>query len=559
MKKMKFHNIIAPFCAFVITALLLTLIQPPFKLHFLAWVAYVPFILISSPDRKLKTLLPVSFFVSAIYWLGNLYWIAPVTAIGWLVFCIYTALLWPMLVISVRFCRVRKMPLLVIFPILLVGIESLQGFLLGGFHWRWLGHSQYQILPVIQIADIFGAAGVSLLIALINAFIADLIIAKKQKKHLRLMAFAKTGFVAAALLAVFFYGKYRIDQSPRFIEKGPLVAAMQSNVPQSVKGTYEASETIFNDLLVNSKAATDAGAKLIIWPETMVQAILDEDVLMLLDQTHLYRYFHRILKNHAQSSAYLLIGASGAEAGFESDGSLKLSKRYNSAFLYTPDGNQAEEKYSKIHLVPFGETVPFRKSWPWLYRLLMAFTPYDFDYSLDAGTEFTRFDFKAGQKDYRFAVMICYEDTVAEIAREFVLSETGDKSVDFLVNISNDGWFVDFDNGSIRPSIELEQHAAICVFRAVENRLAIVRSVNTGISCVINSIGKIENGYISGNLPREASQRKAVAGWFADYVPIDKRITFFSKYGRWIEYICVPVTIVIVFLAVYCIFRRTKD
>jgi apolipoprotein N-acyltransferase len=134
--------------------------------------------------------------------------------------------------------------------------------------------------------------------------------------------------------------------------------------------------------------------------------------------------------------------------------------------------------------------------------------------------------------------MICYEDAVPYMARRFALDKNDRKRIDWLVNISNDGWFVRFKKGRVLPSTELAQHASICAFRAVENRLAVVRSVNTGMSCMIDTLGRIRDGYRSGNLPLNAFDRGGVVGWFADEVPIDTRITFFSKYGQWLDFSC---------------------
>jgi apolipoprotein N-acyltransferase len=138
---------------------------------------------------------------------------------------------------------------------------------------------------------------------------------------------------------------------------------------------------------------------------------------------------------------------------------------------------------------------------------------------------------------YRFAVIICYEDTIPYVARNFTLDGQGRKQIDWLVNISNDGWFVRFleEPERVIASTELPQHAAICAFRAVENRLPIIRSVNTGISCLIESTGRIRDGYLaaSNDFPQRAMKRTALAGWFLDRLPIDSRVTFYSRHGEW--------------------------
>ena len=94
--------------------------------------------------------------------------------------------------------------------------------------------------------------------------------------------------------------------------------------------------------------------------------------------------------------------------------------------------------------------------------------------------------------------------------------------------------------------MELPQHAAVCSVRAVEHRLAIVRSVNTGISCLIDSLGRIRDGYIEGTLPEEAMARTGMPGWLMDRIPIDDRVTFFSKYGEWLDFCCESCVILLI-------------
>jgi apolipoprotein N-acyltransferase len=535
-------DISLPALPFLGTAGMLTVIQAPIDWGFLAWAAYVPFILGCSPQTRPRRLFLVAYVVSLLYWLGNLYWIFPITIVGWAVFCLYTALLWPILALFLRYCRAKRVPLFLVSAVLIVGIERMQGFFMGRFFWRFLAHSQYENITIIQMVDIFGASGLSFLIALVNGMLAELVLVARDKKLFRIGVIFKTALVCVAVAGAIVYGRWRISQEEEFVEPGPYVASLQSNVPQSVKRSFESGEELFEGLMHRSKDASEKGPDLIVWPETMVQATLNPGVLKYLKASDMWNVFDRRLREHARGNAFLLVGAYGGQLALQDDSNAYLAKRYNSAFLYDKDGTKAAEVYSKIHLVPFGEVLPLRKRMSWFYELLMKikFIPYTYDYSLDAGTEYTVFEMTAPNtsEDYKFSVMICYEATVPEIARRFALDKEGRKRIDWLVNISNDGWFVRFTDGQVLPSTELPQHAAVCAFRAVENRLPVVRSVNTGISCFIDSAGRIRDGYLAGTLPRDATARTGMSGWIFDRIHIDKRTAFYSKHGDWLGFIC---------------------
>ncbi len=518
----------------------------------------------------------------------NLYWVFPVTIVGWVTICLYTALLWPALAMCLRYCRTKRVPLFLAAGVLIVGVERMQGLFLGGFFWRFLAHSQYRNITIIQIADIFGAGGVSFLIAMVNGQVAELVLdarslrgtgfqpvktrprwpchvrTRSWKRVLKPGSFFKAALVGAALVASIVYGRWRIGQAEQFVETGPLAASLQSNVPQSVKRSFESGDDLFDGLMEHSKAAVEAGAELIVWPETMVQAMLDEEVWPVLTSPEPSMALDKALREHAKDNAFVLVGAYGSE--IRENASERHLARFNSAFLYRPDGQKDKKRYDKIHLVPFGEVLPLRRSLSWFYELLMKikFIPYNFDYSLDYGTEYTVFEMTGARgreqmPDYKFGVIICYEGTVPKIAREFALDEQGAKRIDWIVNISNDGWFVRFKDEEVKPSTELAQHAAVCAFRAVENRLAVLRSVNTGISCLIDSMGRIKDGFAQGTLPAEAMNRTGMPGWFTDRIPIDKRISFFSKYGEWLDYCCeLCVILLIIALLSVKFFKTTK-
>lgn len=581
---------------FVASGLLLTVIQAPIRWSFLAWVAFVPFSVACSPQAKTRGFAPTAFLVGFFYWLVNIYWIEPITIPGWLVMGLYLSLSWLLPALALRFARAKGVPLFIALPVIVVGWERLQGRPMGGFFWRLLGHSQYEHLVMIQIADLVGVAGVTFVVAMVNGLIADVLVkreaypvkrdAESGASRLTLSA-SRTTLVGLVLTAVLFggtllYGRWRLNQTPACVTEGPLVGSLQSNVPQSVKQSFSESGKLFDDLMVSSKAAAAAGAKLIVWPETMVQGILDPalwaQVTGNLDED---KAFHEALCEHArETKTWLLVGAYGMEVLHGRNGEPYLGN-YNSAYCYRPDGTRDPGRYDKIHLVLFGEYIPFKNQFPWLFRQLGRFLPegYSLSYSLEHGKRYTIFemtpkDVPSGdsplqtsnlklETPWHFAVIICYEDAIPYVARNFSLDKQGHKRIDWLVNISNDGWFVRFPKaaGRVIPSTELPQHAAICTFRAVENRLAVVRSVNTGISCLIESTGRIRNGYLaaSSDFPAEAMKRTAMAGWFTDRLPIDRRVTFYSRHGEWFANGCAAVFVGTLLWALATRWRRRRS
>ena len=580
--------------SFGISALLLTVIQPPIDWSFLAWVAFVPFALACSPQMPARRLALAAFGVGYAYWLINLYWIAPITVLGWLGMGLYLSLFWLLPALAVRLARAKGFPLFIALPILVAGFERLQGFPMGGFFWRFLGHSQYEHLAVIQVADLVGAAGVSFVVAMVNGLLADWIVKREaylvkrtpeshasrftlHASRTPLLGLAVTIPVVAGVLL---YGQWRLGQTPAYVTDGPLVGSLQSNVPQSVKRSYAASGQLFDDLMVSSKAAAAAGAKLIVWPETMVQGILDPGLWPYLKGDREGEFdedkaFHRQLGEHAKDTAWLLVGAHGAEIHWDDSGEPYVAT-YNSAYFYRPDGTRDPGRYDKIHLVLFGEYIPFKKWFRFFERLMPE--GYRPSLTLEKGRNYTLFEMappcpdpnspaataqNVRQSPWRFGVIICYEDTIPYVGRNFTLDEQGRKRIDWLVNISNDGWFVQFPEGQGRviPSSELAQHAAICVFRAVENRLAVIRSVNTGISCLVESTGRIRDGYLaaSDDFPPSAMNRTAMAGWFTDKLPIDGRVSFYSRHGEWFANGCAVLFVGIVVWPLGGRWRRAKE
>lgn len=205
------------------------------------------------------------------------------------------------------------------------------------------------------------------------------------------------------------------------------------------------------------------------------------------------------------------------------DRDLNAHDRRNSAFFYEAGGLVSGLRYDKIHLVPFGEFMPFKQSFPALYQLLTKFSPYDYDYSLTPGDREHLTVFSV--KDCRFVAPICFEDIDAWLVARMFRAEEG-KRADLIVNLTNDGWF---------KANEMPQHLQAAVFRSIENRAPTARSVNTGISGFIDSIGQVHDLLPEG-----------VEGVSISQVSLDNRYTLFTRWGEWFSFVCAGWTSVLV-------------
>lgn len=546
------RQIVAVGICFAASAVMLTVMHPPYGIDVAAWVAWVPVLLACSAQRPAWLMALVAYGVAVGFWLFNLFWLAGVTLPGYVAFAFWQALYWPAIALLLRFGRQKNVPLVLLAALVIVGAEAVQGFIFGGFGWFFLAHSQYQRLALIQIADIGGALAVSALVAAVNGLVAEAIVDFSRQKTLPRRFWLPLGITAALLAGAVGYGKFRLAESRHTIANGPLIAAVQPNVPSLVKEQIENAEEIFHTMSGMSEEAFHAGAVMVAWPETMVLAYMNPEYMQYCPlESRSVRFASQIAQLARYYNGYVLFGANAAHL----EPNLAISDMFNSAFLYRPDGSAAPQRYDKRHLVPFGEFIPFRHSLPWLYRWFLSLSPYDYDYNLTAGTDATVFPITAEGTLWRFGVLICYEDTHSGIARQTVVDANGQKRVDWLMNLSNDGWYVYYRNGRVIPSAELSQRTAISVFRCVENRIAIVRSVNTGISCLIEPTGQIRDGFVSGTLPSAAMARQAVEGWFADVVPIDSRVSIFSRTGRWLDGVA---TVGVVLFSLWAVAEKLK-
>ena len=428
----------------IVSAILLILAFPNFNLSYLAFVGFVPLFLVIR-SKKPKEAFWISYLCGFLFYLVTLYWLYHVTIFGLIIVCLYLALyfgIFGLLFNRFAFFTLHPSPLTgFLIAIIWIILEYLQAHLFTGFGWALLGYSQYKNLALIQIADFSGVYGVSFIIMMVNVGIYRFF-----KRSLKEIVIA--GMVLAAAIG---YGKIGEDKGGQ--GKEITVSIVQANIPQEMKWDPAAKDEILERYANLTRLAAFEDPDLIIWPETSFPGFfgINKETQEVQDLAR-------------KVDTPLLIGANTSE-GLDS---------FNSAVLISERG-KVVDRYDKIHLVPYGEYVPFSDKIPFLHRLVLGelgeFTP---------GKEYKAFSLQPSPftNEVKFATLICFEDIFPKISKKLVQN-----GAEFLVVITNDAWY----GKSGAPY----QHAAASVFRAIENRVPIVRCANTGYSCFIDPRGRI--------------------------------------------------------------------
>jgi apolipoprotein N-acyltransferase len=521
------------------TAVLLWSCYYPLNCGWLAWVALVPLLVLVRTPAPARWIYLAAWacgllcYVPLLQWLPVADWRMNFT---WAGLALYCSLFMPASVYLLRRLDQRtRLPLVLTFPVIWTALEYFRAHFGTGFPWYLLAHTQHDFLAVIQIADLGGAYAVTFFVAAVNALLFEYLCATRwfraffllrQPGYLVRKPSLASQSVAVLLLlsAALGYGFWRLGQA--VFANGPRVALIQGNLPQRIRNEAytEPEATAVHEVrqhyrdLCNAASNQQPRPDLIVWPETsfadpwadVASELPSNRIPVLWSQESLScRQLARVLVEHWKTN--LLLGVN--RAFLAADG---IPRSYNSAILIERTGRESGH-YDKIHRVPFGEYVPLRDWLPWMN----AFAPYDFDYSISPGESLIRFCLNG----YRFGVVICYEDTDPYLARQYMRPVGSEPMVDFIVNISNDGWF---DGSS-----EHEQHLAICRFRAVECRRAVARAVNMGISAVIDSNGRVIA------LPASSwSKSKKVTAVVTASIPIDQRMSLYARWGDWLPRMC---------------------
>jgi apolipoprotein N-acyltransferase len=506
------------------SAILLILSFPNFHQHFLVWFALVP--LISTlANKSIIQAFVLSLWTGVFFWIGIAYWLNVVEqfqltdfALLVLIFAGYFGFFGLSLNLISR--RLR-LPCAYTAPVIWVSMEYLRSQA-GAFSlpWGFLAHSQYLNLAVIQISSITGAYGVSFLVVMINAALSDIVVVWLCDAN-RLGALRKNRpvLIAAAVSVTFLgltfaYGLWALRQTP--LGNRVRVAVIQGNIPQNIRwNPLQQKQILEKHLNLSLEAAKTGRPRLIIWPETSVNGSITQNQNLGSGLAELAR----------ASNAYLLIGS--AERPKFAVGQRTSESTSNSAFLFSPDG-KILGRYDKIHLFPFGEYLPY-KSLPWPSRIASHWQLQGFE----PGNKFTVFRIE----EIAFAVTICWENIFPNLIREFV--RDGAK---LIVNMTNEAWFGD----TAAPS----QFLSMSVFRAVENRVAIARAANTGISGFIDPFGRIL-GTVS-----KADKDAFVEGFLVKEIYQNQANTFYTRYGDLFTFNCVGAYLVMLLLSL--VRRQTR-
>ncbi|MFH1710298.1 MAG: apolipoprotein N-acyltransferase [bacterium] len=429
-----------------ISGLLLILAFPKFDLYLLAYVAIVPLLICVKRSRSLLeavlcgTLSGVVFFGGVLFWINTLHkWAGPWAYLAWAALVVFQALYIAAFAGAAKYISV-KYPKACIFliPFVWAAIEWIRSIGPYGVTGGGLGYSQADFLMVLQVASVAGVYGISFLIVFFNEAVAGALLDKK---------IGNLGIAILILTLAVVFGNYKISA---FKESGKAIniAVVQANISQDTKLDYRRAYEIVNIYEMMSRKAASSRPDIVIWPETAVTTYLFETSTMLSKVQDLV----------AGSNSFYLIGTPYREKG----------RIYNSVAAFSKKGRMIG-RYDKQRLVPFGEYLPLR---PLFYRLLQEDPLFAQDYNSNPDPNIINLD------GVRVGAVICFESTLPYLVRDKVK-----QGAQFILVVTNDAWFFD--------SSALYQHIQAAQVRAVESGRYVVQAANTGISAIIDPVGRV--------------------------------------------------------------------
>ena len=509
-----------------LSSLLQILIFPLPGFYILSWVAFAPLIvalLRAQPAGALEIDGSVNLqaatpgqafllaYISGILWYaGTCYWIydtmhehgglsVPAAALALFLFCLYLGLyhgLFGLLLGLAAGPRRDNRLALVSVPFLWVAAE-LARTRVTGFPWDLLGTAQVNNISLSRISTWTGVYGISFEIMLVNVAVAAAFLVPRKKR---------ATLLAAALAAAVVLQAGRLVDAPA-IPADRAALLVQENIPVDenwTRDTFERTLRELIDLSVKAEAPSSSSSRaiesaqgkadLIVWPESPAPFFAN-DPLFREPVSEMARATHTWVVTGAIGSTSAKPGGAGA------------SEVFNSAALVSPAGDWTA-RYDKVHLVPFGEYLPFPKLFAFaggLTKEVGEFKAGESRAPLDAGNE-------------RLGIFICYESVFPDEVRQFA-----DNGAQVFVNISNDGWYGD--------SGAYAQHLNQTRMRAIENDRWILSATDTGVTASIDPYGRTV-----ARLPRK--ERGVLAAPYA----LTSVTTFYTRHGDWFAYLCAIIS-----------------
>ncbi|MDD5583578.1 MAG: apolipoprotein N-acyltransferase [Candidatus Omnitrophica bacterium] len=458
-------------CAGIASGLIAALSFNVALFSFIAWAALIPYLwALRYADYKRGML--VSFVFGLAFYGATCFWVAHVTVAGLIALLCYLALYVVLFFLLANYFLDKPFSILTV-PAVWVITEFFKENVWCGFGWGNLGYSQYRNLYLIQTVDIFGVKFISFLIVMVNVLLYE-------RLSKRALSPRKIIFVCAVFALSFAYSFFclRAGQPKKTVD----IALIQPNTAEVYRWDEQLRRISVGKLKDLSKR-TSLGS-LLIYPEAAWPYVVDEG------------NYEDLVSFVRASGRDTLIGVVA-----QVDDTF-----YNTALLLGKDGALLDS-YRKIKLVPFGEYIPLR-------RYLGSISALNAVGDMSRGKTATVFS----HADTRFGVLICFED----VSPLFVAQLRGEN--DFLVNITNDGWF--------RGEPEASQHFGIMTFRAIENRIPIVRAANTGISGWVSGRGEIT--VLKDSLGKQVLS----TGILQCKVPCMNKKSFYTRTGDIFPFFC---------------------
>ena len=442
---------------------------PPYNLFFINFLTLplLLYILVNYVDKK-----TISFFVGWVfgfgYFISNLYWITNsltfdvnfkfIIPFALVLIPLFLAIFYGLVTFLCNFFNLKnKVSSILIFSILFSSIEFLRSFIFGGFPWNLIVFSLSNNLPSLQILSYVGTYSLNLLS--ITVFLFPIIFFFNYKNSKKLIIFC-VGLILVTLN--FLYGNFNIEkyEKKKYDNLVSVIRVISPNIPIERFLLNQDTEKNINELIALSNPNNDKKT-IFIFPEGIITSIYFKDL----------KLFKNIFKRKFNINHKIILGIN----------SVKESKIYNSLAVLN---NETEllYKYNKNKLVPFGEFLPFENI---LKKLgLKKITQGYQSFSSDNKREVLNID------QLKFIPLICYEIIYSGNIN------TNQKYYDFILNISEDGWF----GKSIGPA----QHLSHSIFRSIEEGKNVIRSTNNGVSALVNPKGQIikqisEKGYFDIN------------------------------------------------------------